>query len=159
MHSRLMSNLNTVPGHGSIWIFAFNNFPENWAYIRTSFIIIISLLWSYTFIIKKLNIAAISLFLLVLFVDIMLLQGSLDRMNIGIIVSTVLFCFIDLKYSRILAWYTIIVGWCLYLRLVVTGSVIETVDVLFIIGYIIVFSLYPLYCLFIIKNINVRSKN
>jgi len=159
MHSRLSSNLYTEPSHGSIWTLVFKTFPKNWISIKNVLIIVISLLWSYTFIFRKLNIPAISLFLLVLFVDIMLLQGSLDRMNIGIMVSAILFCFIDIKYSRILIWYTIIAAWSLYLKSLSSGMPNETIDGLFTIGYLVLFSFYPLYYLYTIKYSTMKDSN
>ncbi len=159
MQGRLMSNLEVEPAHGSIWTLVFKVFPANWLFIKNTLIIIISLIWSYIFIIKKINITAISLFLLVLFVDIMLLQGSLDRMNIGIMVSMILFCFIDIKYSRILVWYTIIAGWLFYTKSLITGNVNETIDAIFTTGYLILFSLYPLYYLLKKKNTNIQFVN
>jgi hypothetical protein len=152
MQARLTSNLNIEPGHGSIWTIPYEVFPKNWISIKSWLIIIISLIWFYTFIFRKLNIPAISLFLLVLFVDIMLLQGSLDRMNIGIMVSTILFCFIDIKYCRTLIWYTIIAGWSLYIKSLFTGNPNETIDGLYTIGYLILFSLYPVYYLYKTKS-------
>ena len=152
MHSRLTSNLNYEPTHGSIWTLVFKRFPETWISIKSALIIVTSLIWSYTFIFRKLNIPAISLFLLVLFVDIMLLQGSLDRMNIGIMVSSILFCFIDIKYCRILIWYTIIAGWSLYIKSLITGMPDEMIDGLFTFGYVILFSLYPFFWLFKTKS-------
>jgi hypothetical protein len=148
MKSRMTSNIDTEPGHGSIWVFAFSKFPESWMSIKSGFILVSSLLWFYTFVIRKLNPAAISLFLLVLFVDVMLLQGSLDRMNIGIIASAVLFSFVDLKYCRILVWYTIAVGWLLLIKYVIHGTPNEMVDAAFSAGYVLLFSVYPLYYLF-----------
>jgi len=152
MLARLSSNLNVDPGHGSIWTSVYKSFPGNWVYIKSTLIIVISLIWSYTFLFKKLNIPAISLFLLVLFVDIMLLQGSLDRMNIGIMISMILFCFIDIKYCRILVWYTIIASWPLYIRSLINGNPDETIDGLFTIGYLIIFTLYPIYYLYKTKS-------
>ena len=152
MLGRLSSNLNVDPGHGSIWTSIYKLFPGNWVYIKSTLIIVISLIWSYTFLFKKLNIPAISLFLLVLFVDIMLLQGSLDRMNIGIMISMILFCFIDIKYCRILVWYTIIASWPLYIRSLINGNPDETIDGLFTIGYLIIFTLYPIYYLYKTKS-------
>jgi len=152
MLARLSSNLNVDPGHGSIWTSVYKSFPGNWVYIKSTLIIVISLIWSYTFLFKKLNIPAISLFLLVLFVDIMLLQGSLDRMNIGIMISMILFCFIDIKYCKILVWYTIIASWPLYIRSLINGNPDETIDGLFTIGYLIIFTLYPIYYLYKTKS-------
>jgi len=152
MLARLSSNLNVDPGHGSIWTSVYKLFPGNWVYIKSTLIIVISLIWSYTFLFKKLNIPAISLFLLVLFVDIMLLQGSLDRMNIGIMISMILFCFIDIKYCKILVWYTIIASWPLYIRSLINGNPDETIDGLFTIGYLIIFTLYPIYYLYKTKS-------
>ena len=152
MLARLSSNLNVDPGHGSIWTSVYKSFPGNWVYIKSTLIIVISLIWSYAFLFKKLNIPAISLFLLVLFVDIMLLQGSLDRMNIGIMISMILFCFIDIKYCRILVWYTIIASWPLYIRSLINGNPDETIDGLFTIGYLIIFTLYPIYYLYKTKS-------
>jgi len=152
MLGRLSSNLNVDPGHGSIWTSIYKLFPGNWVYIKSTLIIVISLIWSYAFLFKKLNIPAISLFLLVLFVDIMLLQGSLDRMNIGIMISMILFCFIDIKYCRILVWYTIIASWPLYIRSLINGNPDETIDGLFTIGYLIIFTLYPIYYLYKTKS-------
>ena len=152
MLGRLSSNLNVDPGHGSIWTIVYKSFPEYWVYIKSTLIIVISLIWSYTFLFKKLNIPAISLFLLVLFVDIMLLQGSLDRMNIGIMISMILFCFIDIKYCKILVWYTIIASWPLYIRSLINGNPDETIDGLFTIGYLIIFTLYPIYYLYKTKS-------
>jgi hypothetical protein len=159
MHSRLTSNLNTEPSHGSIWTLVNKVFPKNWISIKNVLIIVICLIWSYTFIFRKLNIPAISLFLLILFVDIMLLQGSLDRMNIGIMVSTILFCFIDIKYCRILIWYTIIAGWSLYIKSLITGMPNEIIDGLFTIGYLIIFSLYPIYYLYKTKSSPMQYSN
>jgi hypothetical protein len=159
MQGRLSLNLDVEPGHGSIWTFVLKVFPGNWVFIKTTLIIVISLIWSYTFIFKKINIPAFSLFLLVLFVDIMLLQGSLDRMNIGIMVSMILFCYIDIKYCRTLVWYTIIAGWPLYIKSLITGNPDETIDGLFTIGYLIIFSLYPIYYLYKTKSSPMQYSN
>jgi hypothetical protein len=156
MQLRLASNLDVDPAHGSIWTLVYKVFPSNWIIMKNTLIVIISIMWSYTFILKKINITAISLFLLVLFVDIMLLQGSLDRMNIGIMVSMILFYFVDIKFSRTLVWYTIIVGWILYIKSVITGNVNETIDAIFTSIYLILFSLYPLYYLLKKKIIDVQ---
>jgi hypothetical protein len=148
MKDRLSSNLDVEPAHGSIWTIVFKTFPGSWNSIETILIVVISLIWSYSFLFKKIHIPAISLFLLVLFVDIMLLQGSLDRMNIGIMVSMILFCFIDIKYCRILIWYTIVAGWTLYIKSLSSGNPNETIDGLYTAGYLIIFSLYPFYNLY-----------
>jgi hypothetical protein len=155
MKSRLSSNLAYEPGHGSIWTFAYNTVPAYWALIRTTTIIVISLLWSYVFIVRKFNIPAISLFLLVLFVDIMLLQGSLDRMNIGIMVSMILFSLLDIRYCRVLVWYTIIAAWPLYINSLISGALYQNIDALYVTGYLVVFSFYPVYYLY--KNRNAKA--
>ncbi len=157
MQDRLTSNLNSEaePVHGSIWTIIYPFLPGTWIIVKNSLIIILSVIWSYAFIFKKINVTAISLFLLVLFVDIMLLQGSLDRMNIGIMVSMILFCFIDLRFSKVLAWYTIIIGWCFYFMLIIKGNTNETLDAIFTIGYLSVFSSYPL--IYLIQNKNKLS--
>ena len=148
MAGRLSSNLKVDPGHGSIWTMVYNTLPGSWVYIKSIFIIVISFIWSYTFLFKKINLPAVSLFLLVLFVDIMLLQGSLDRMNIGIMISTILFCLIDIKYCRILLWYLIIASWPLYIRSLISGNPNEITDGLFTFGYVIIFTFYPVYYLY-----------
>lgn len=155
MKNRMVSNIKTEPGHGSIWTLIFNSFPGNWTNIKLVFILVITLLWSYMFVVRKLNPAAISLFLLVLFVDVLLLQGSLDRMNIGIMVSSILFCFVDLKYCRVLMWYTIVAGWLLLLKYVIKGTPNELVDGIYSAGYVIIFSFYPAY--YLISNIRLKS--
>ncbi len=78
----------------------------------------------------------------------MLLQGSLDRMNIGIMGSMILFCFIDIRYCRILIWYIIVTGWTLYFKSLSSGNPNETIDGLFTAGYLIIFTLYPIYYLY-----------
>jgi hypothetical protein len=148
MQGRLSSNLNVEPDHGSIWTTVFKAFPGNWNLIKTILIVVVSIIWSFSFIFKRINVPAISLFLLVLFVDIMLLQGSLDRMNIGIMVSMILFCFIDIRYCRLLIWYTIVTGWIFYIKSLSSGNPNETIDGLYTAGYLIIFTLYPFYNLY-----------
>ncbi|MBX2959213.1 MAG: hypothetical protein KF732_04585 [Flavobacteriales bacterium] len=150
MKKRIEMNLGSevIPEHGSIWVIVMNIFPNKWEYIKTFSIAIISILWGYAFLFRKVNIPALSLFILVLFVDILLLKGSMDRMNIGLIVSMVFFSFIDIKYARILGWYTIIIGFYLYYPLIRQNRIDESVDGIYTMGYLILFCLYPLFTLF-----------
>lgn len=150
MKKRMEMNLGSevVPEHGSIWLIVMNNFPDQWEYIKTFSIIIISILWGYTFLLRKINIPALSLFFLILFVDILLLKGSMDRMNIGIIVSMVFFHFIDSRYAKILGWYTIIIGFYLHYPLIRQNRIDESIDAIYIMGYLIMFCSYPIFSLF-----------
>ena len=150
MQKRIEANMgvNVLPEHASIWTIAMKFYPNSWGQIKIYSTIFICLLWGYAFIVRRLNIAAISLFFLVLFVDILLLKGSLDRMNIGILISLIFFYFIDFRYAKILGWYTIIVGFFLYPPYIITNGVIrESIDVLYILGYVTLFCIYPLFFL------------
>ncbi len=149
MKLRMATNIGgeVIPEHGSIWVIMMKAFPSNWAVIKTIFLLSIVVLWSYVFIFKKLNIIALSLFFLVLFVDILLLKGSMDRMNIGIIISMLFFYFIDVKYAKILAWYTIVIGAYLYYKLIMQVRIDETIDAMYTLGYVLLFCLYPIYYL------------
>jgi hypothetical protein len=85
-----------------------------------------------------------------LFVDIMLMQGSLDRMNIGIMVSMIVFGFVDLKFSKLLAWYSIIIGWCLFIFPIYQSNTNNLHDALYTLGYAILFCSYPV--IYLISN-------
>ncbi|HET6244977.1 MAG: DUF190 domain-containing protein [Bacteroidetes bacterium] len=144
MLTRMDSNIGVDPSHASVWIFAKNLFPVKWLVFKNILVYAAILLWSFQFIYKKINIVAMSLFLLVLFVDILLLAGSLDRMNIGIIVSIVVFGFVNPHFARILGWYSIIAGSFHFFSLE-GSSYNENHDAFYVLGYLILFSLYPLF--------------
>jgi hypothetical protein len=151
MKDRLASNTGRAePAHGSIWTIFFASFPGSWFVIKQSMIVIFSVIWAFVFIFRKINITAISLFVLVLFVDIMLMQGSLDRMNIGIMVSMIVFGFVDLKFSKILAWYSIFIGWCLFIFPIYQSNTNNMHDALYTLGYVILFCSYPI--IYLISN-------
>lgn len=154
IQSRTQSNvgINITPGHGSPWIFAKKIFPTNWALFKNFVIFIFTLIWSYTFIYKKLNLTAFSLFLCVLFIDLLLLQGSLDRMNVGIVFSMISFCFVDIRFSKILAWYTVLAGCFFYHKLIKYRMIDENIDALYATGYLLLFCSYPIYFYFKNKN-------
>jgi uncharacterized membrane protein YagU involved in acid resistance len=78
----------------------------------------------------------------------MLLQGSLDRMNIGIIVSMIAFCLVDTRYSKVLIWYTIISGLLFYTMPVLRNYTNLSRDAMYTIGYLVFFLSYPVYLLF-----------
>lgn len=159
IQSRTQSNIgvNISPEHSSPWIFAKKIFPANWALFKNCIILMFTLIWSYTFIYKKLNLTAFSLFLSVLFIDLVLLKGSLDRMNIGIIFSMICFCFIDIRFSKILAWYTVLAGCFFYLKLIRYRMVDENIDALYATGYLLLFCSYPIF-LFFKNNNQLHSK-
>ncbi len=154
MQTRLSSNIDVEPGHASIWTILYEWFPNGWVQIKDIFVATVTVIWFYYFVIRRFNLAAVCLFLLVLFVDVMLLQGSLDRMNIGIMVSLILFCFVDIRYAKFLAWYTIIIGGILYAYFILIGSSNETIDALYTTGYLIIFLSYPVYGIFAERSIN-----
>ena len=150
MQTRVNSNIGAsiTPEHGSIWRIVQDYFPEKWSQIKFYATIVICFLWGYVFLIRRINIPALSLFMLVFFVDILLLKGSMDRMNIGIIVSLVFFHFIDIPYAKFLAWFTILMGYYLYpINHIIHGHVIESNDAKYTLGYIILFCAYPLIAL------------
>ena len=146
MKNRMNSNtgINVIPGHSSIWLYFYKFLPEYWFKIRFFLIGFISLIWLYFFTFVNKNIVALFIFLLVLFVDIYLLQGSMDRMNIGIIISLVLFSDVNLNYTILLGWYTILVS--IYLNPIsnlINCTINESTDSLYILGYVFLFLLYP----------------
>ena len=151
-----LSNIDVEPGHASIWTILYEWFPNGWVQIKNIFVATVTVIWFYYFVIRRFNLAAVCLFLLVLFVDVMLLQGSLDRMNIGIMVSLILFCFVDIRYAKFLAWYTIIIGGILYAYFILIGSSNETIDALYTTGYLIIFLSYPVYGIFAERSINTK---
>jgi hypothetical protein len=150
MKGRISGNMGAgvEPGHASIWTVVFNRFPERWKDIKNITMLFFSAAWIWFFVIKKLNIGAICLYLLVLFVDVMLLQGSLDRMNIGIIVSMVAFCLIDKEFSKILIWYTVISGLLFFTMPVLRNYSNLTRDASYTIAYLVIFLSYPFYLMF-----------
>lgn len=150
MKLRAVDNVGgeVIPEHGSIWVIIMELSPENWRLIKTISVLSLTILWSYTFLIKKLNIIALSLFFLLLFVDVLLLRGSMDRMNIGIIISMLFFYFVDVKYAKILACYTIFVGGYLYYSLILMERIDQRVDAIYTLGYTLLFCLYPVFYLF-----------
>lgn len=83
MQGRLSSNIDSTPQHGSIWVPVYLLSPQHWEIVRKAGIglfIAIHLLIIYK---KKLNMTLICCSALILFVDIMLNAGSIDRMNMG----------------------------------------------------------------------------
>ena len=76
--------------HASIWRYFQQIFPGTWNVIRNSYMVIMALIIAYGFWRRRVTPAIITAFALIIFIDVWLLAGSLDRMNIGILVSILL---------------------------------------------------------------------
>jgi|GEM_PF-3745014 len=87
MGTRLSSNLSGTPQHSSIWTIPYELWPSGWSYVRIGFIIFFISLITYGSYKRRLDIQIVTATVIVLFVDISLNMGSLDRMNIGFLVS------------------------------------------------------------------------
>lgn len=144
---RMAMNMGSevIPEHGSIWKLLMDFSPNNWGIMKDGIIVFLLLLWGWGLLRGKVNLIGFSLFILVFFVDILLVAGSMDRMNIGLIVSIVCFYFIDVKYAKILTVYTIFGGLFFYMTLLRVRGINEVVDTKYLTGYLVLFCLYPLY--------------
>ncbi|WP_147243340.1 hypothetical protein [Chitinophaga flava] len=83
MNTRLSTNIDSVPVHSAVWVLGYRLAPDHWELIRKAGLVIfilINLVAAYK---KKIGMVMISCSALMLFVDLMLNAGSLDRMNIG----------------------------------------------------------------------------
>jgi hypothetical protein len=111
MTTRLDSNLNsTEPTHGSIWRFAYWLMGDSCFFLKQGFILFFIGLHSWFFYKKGFSLEILTAGLLMLFVDISLQNGSLDRMNIGFVVGAMLVALSDLKNKNGLLWYAVVVG-------------------------------------------------
>ena len=144
---RMNSNINTEPARSSIWIFAKWHYPNYWDLMRKSTIVIILLIFLYKYGLKKLHIPILSMLSLILFVDVLLLAGSIDRMNIGVMVSILLFFWVDSSYAKFLSWYyivgtvTLVIIFLWYRHLDIT----EIYEAIFAMIYVVLFCSYPIY--------------
>jgi len=87
---RLQSNLGTAIGHGSMWRYFQHIYPESWAGIRITYLIAMAVIIAYGCWRKRFKLEIVTALLLLAFTIILLLNGSMDRMHIGIIVSLLL---------------------------------------------------------------------
>ena len=96
MKGRMNQAVNFEPQHGSMWSMFYVTFPDSWLIIKNVFIGIFAGINIIGFFRKRLNIAILSANLLFLFTVIYLVNGSMDRMNIALIILIVLLGFSQL---------------------------------------------------------------
>jgi hypothetical protein len=85
MLNRLREAATIEPYHGSIWALLFKIFPGGWLLIKNSFVVFFVGINIIGFLRKRLNVIILSANLLYLFTIILLMNGSMDRMNISIV--------------------------------------------------------------------------
>lgn len=91
LFGRLDQNLNAMaPSHSSVWRFIYFSFPHAWTTIKSTTIVIFLALNIWGLLRGKFGLNIITGSLLIWFVDISLLAGSLDRMNIGFVIAILL---------------------------------------------------------------------
>ncbi len=105
MTKRLSQNIDgSMPGHASQFRFLELICPGLWSNAKLFFTIVLALLGIY-FLIKRMNIAVATAVVLIWFLNVSLLQGSLDRANIGLVSSILLLGISQIRGTLILALY------------------------------------------------------
>lgn len=87
MSLRLRENNITFPEHGSIWVWIYHLVPSSWLLLRYITAGIMFLVSVFGYLRKKINIFVFSGTLLLAYTSVFMIGGSLDRMNIGILIS------------------------------------------------------------------------
>jgi len=91
MLNRLDQNLNaTIPTHSSIWRLIYHAAPDSWQTIKLIATVIFIVINVVGLLRKRFGLSILTASLLLWFVDISLLAGSLDRMNIGFLTAVLL---------------------------------------------------------------------
>lgn len=111
MLNRINGAVVMEPYHGSMWAEMFILFPEKWLLIKNGFIVLFIIVSITGFLKKRLDVSVLFANLLFLFTCILLLDGSLDRMNIAIVTLIILLGLSHLFYiSNILLIIYLIYG-------------------------------------------------
>ncbi len=107
MLNRLDFDLDNTPLHASLWRLFHTSFPDHWLLIRqyTIITLIIYTLWLFVF--KNLTFELFITSVLLIFTCVILITGSLDRCNMAIQFSTILFFLKSRKIGSMLAIYYI----------------------------------------------------
>ena len=87
VRSRLANNVIEAPGHASIWAWISSVLPRAWLWLRYLLIGALCGLTGWGLKRRAVDVELASITFLLVFVDVLLTQGSLDRMNIGLILS------------------------------------------------------------------------
>jgi hypothetical protein len=106
MGSRLNSNINSnIPTHGAIGRLIYAGLGNHWLLVKNIFTFIFIGIHALLFYKKRFSFEVFTASLLLFFVDISLQNGSLDRMNIGFLIATLLICISNLANRKLLLWY------------------------------------------------------
>lgn len=107
MTGRLTSDLTVgAPAHASIWILLYKMFPHHWVLFKTTVIMLCLLMCIWLLFRIKNSFADVSAAMLLIFTNVMLLAGSLNRMNIGLLAClTIIGC--KTNYLALLPYYLI----------------------------------------------------
>jgi len=87
MTNRIFHQVLSKPEYASIWILPFSMFPHNWNTFRYISIFLIMGISIFGVIQKSITFLNFSGILIILFIIFFLIGGSLDRLNIGIVLS------------------------------------------------------------------------
>jgi len=134
---RLTHSLFGFPAHSSIWIPVKDYFPDSWQGIKTVFLFLFVSGVVYRHVFKKFNLSMILIYMLILFTVILLMSGSMDRMNIAIITALVIWGMHDIGEAKILAWYSLIFGGFGYYLIMVDYR-----QSLYSLGFVLLISLF-----------------
>lgn len=108
MLNRLDFDLDNTPLHASLWRFFHMNYPDQWLTIRQYTIagLLIYTLWLFLY--KNLTFELFITSILLIFTCVILITGSLDRCNMAMQFSTIIFFLKDRKIGSALAAYYIL---------------------------------------------------
>jgi hypothetical protein len=141
---RILYEIDNAPNHSSLWILFYNLFPQDWATIR---MVSLSILFSFLIIGFLTNLIPIDIFItsmLVMFLCVTFLTGSLDRNNMAMQPAIFIMALRWKKESIILGCYYGIGGALsmipvLYKHLIDDGVEYAFYSSLFVLGYCILF--------------------
>lgn len=115
MTGRLENNLNATPMHSAIWRVAYFWSPENWQFYKLAFTIVFLGINILLVILKRITLEILTASLLLWFLGIVLLAGSLDRMNIAFLIIILIIGMTRVNAAMLLASAYMFIGGVLFL--------------------------------------------
>ncbi|GAB3182082.1 hypothetical protein [Telluribacter humicola] len=144
INQRILYDIDNAPNHSSLWIIFYRTFPESWQTIRTTILCLITLVLLIAFLKNLLPADIFLLSILLLFLCVALLTGSLDRNNMAMQPVIVYMAMRWKKEGMILGWYYGIAGILMLIPVAYKHFIDDTIEYaffssLFVLGYCIVF--------------------
>jgi len=153
MMSGRLSSSNSYPQHGSMWVMFYDLSRHNWILIRNTSAFIFVSVNIIGIIKKRINITIIAASLLFFFTILYLVDGSMDRLNIAVVIVIILLGISGFFNTAFLISVLYLVYGCFaFIYAMITKHIIEEPGRIFILLFFIIYMLFLIHQTFKLKK-------